>query len=41
MRVLVVSEETAERLKEREPSAIEVPVRVAMEELIVKLMLPR
>jgi hypothetical protein len=38
MRVLVVSEETADRLKEQEPATIEVPVRSAMEELVVKLM---
>jgi hypothetical protein len=38
MRVLVVSEETADRLKEQEPATIEVPVRSTMEELVVKLM---
>jgi hypothetical protein len=38
MRVLVVSEETADRLKEQEPATIEVPVRSAMEELVAKLM---
>jgi hypothetical protein len=38
MRVVVVSEETAERLKEQEPTAMEVPVRSDMEDLVTKLM---
>jgi hypothetical protein len=38
MRVLVVSEETADRLKAEEPTAMEVPVRSSIEELVLKLM---
>jgi hypothetical protein len=41
MRVMIVSDEAAERLMADDPAAVEVPVLAQMEDLVTKLMPPR